>query len=421
MIPAHFVTIAAMPLTPVGKVDRAALAALELPSVTTPSLPARDPLEARLVAVWEEILGVRPVGVRDDFFALGGHSLGAVRVVQQIERLFGQRLPLSVLHANPTVENLARVLLARDRGQFAQPVLSLQARGSRRPLLFFHGDLNGGGFYCRELAHYLGPEQPVLAIHPLGLDDRPVPATIEAMAAAHLTVVRELQPHGPYLLGGYCNGGLTAYEVARRLALDGERVELVVLIAAAADMRFALLRHLLDRLAGQLGLSETERVDLFGRVRHLADRLATAGLRGKLRIATASTLRFAAENLARLGGARRSPFTRSVMPADASAAVRVGDGLVRAQTYESHFTAVMGYVPGTFQGPVLAFWPTQEPLLRRSDPTLGWGSLVEHLDVVRVPGDHHTIVTRHTELIAREILAREPLHAGPTARRSDAP
>jgi len=420
MVPARFVTLAAMPLTPIGKVDQAALAALELPSIRAASLSARDPLEARLVAVWEEILGVHPVGVQGDFFALGGHSLGAVRVVQQVERLFGQRLPLSVLHANPTVESLARVLLARNRDQFAQPVLSLQAHGRRRPLLFFHGDLNGGGFYCRELAHHLGPEQPVLAIHPLGLDDRPVPATIEAMAAAHLTVVRELQPHGPYVLGGYCNGGLIAYEVARRLALSGERVELVVLVAAAADMRFALLRRLLDRLAGRLGLSETDRVDLFGRVRYLADRLAAASLGGKLRIGTASALRFAVENLARLGVARRSFFARSVMLADAGAAARVDDGLVPVETYERHFTAVMAYVPGTFQGPVLAFWPTQEPLRRPNDPTLGWGSLVEHLEVVRVPGDHHTIVTRHTELIAREILARQSLGVGRTARRARA-
>ena len=95
--------------------------------------------------------------------------------------------------------------------------MKLQEHGGRRPLFFFHGDLNGGGFYCRELARHLGPEQPVFAIHPLGLDDRPVPATIEAMATEHLARMRELQPRGPYFLGGYCNGGLMAYEVARRL------------------------------------------------------------------------------------------------------------------------------------------------------------------------------------------------------------
>ncbi len=351
MIPARFVTIATIPRTPVGKVDRAALAALELPTIASRRQPARDPLEARLIALWEDILGVSPVGVRDDFFALGGHSLDAVRLIQQIERLFDQRLPLSILHADPTVENLARVLLDRDRTCFARPIMKLQEHGGRRPLFFFHGDLNGGGFYCRELARHLGPEQPVFAIHPLGLDDRPVPATIEAMATEHLARMRELQPRGPYFLGGYCNGGLMAYEVARRLATAGEPVEPIVLIAAAADMRLRWLRPLLDQLAGGLGLSETETADYFGRVRYLVDRLAMAGLRRKIGIATASAVTLAGELLARLGGARRSPFTRTPIPADAANDVRVGDGLLSEETYARHFSAVMAYVPPGVSGP----------------------------------------------------------------------
>ncbi len=285
-------------------------------------------------------------------------------------------------------------------------MLKLQADGGRRPLFFFHGDLNGGGFYCRELARHLGPEQPVLAIHPLGLDDRPVPTTIEAMAAEHLTRIRELQPRGPYFLGGYCNGGFTAYEVARRLAAAGERVEPVVLIAAAADLRLRRLRPLLDQLARHLGLSENEAADYFGRVRYLADRLAAAGLRRKIGIGIVSAVTLAGEILARLAGAHRSPFTRTPIPADAGAAGRVGDGLLSEETYARHFTAVMAYVPRGFPGRVLAFWPMQETPRQPGDPTLGWGPLVEHVDVVRVPGNHHTIVTRHTDLIAREIQAR---------------
>ena len=409
MIPARLVTIATIPRTPIGKVDRAALAAVELPTIASRRQPARDPLEARLIALWEDILGVSPVGVRDDFFALGGHSLDAVRLIQQIERLFDQRLPLSILHADPTVENLARVLLNRDRTCFARPIMKLQEHGGRRPLFFFHGDLNGGGFYCRELARHLGPEQPVFAIHPLGLDDRPVPATIEAMATEHLARMRELQPRGPYFLGGYCNGGLMAYEVACRLATAGEPVEPVVLIAAAADVRLRWLRPLLDQLAGGLGLSETETANYFGRVRYLVDRLAMAGLRRKIGIATASAVTLAGELLARLGGARRSPFTRTPIPADTANDVRVGDGLLSEETYARHFSAVMAYVPPVFPGRVLAFWPTQEGPRQRRDPTLGWGGLIEHVDVVRVPGDHHTIVTRHIELIAREIQARRPV------------
>jgi thioesterase domain-containing protein len=365
--------------------------------------------------MWEEVLGVRPVGVRDDFFALGGHSLDAVRVVQQIERLFGQRLPLSVLHANPTVENLARgswlaiAISSRSRCSAFRPVAA-SGRSSSSTAASTGVASTAASWLITWVPNSRSWRSTTRSRPPAGAgDDRGdgggAPGRRPGAAATRSVLSRRV-----------LQGGLTAYEVARRLALSGERVELNVLIAAAADMRFALLRRLLDRL----GLSESERVELFGRVRYLADRLAAASLRGKLRIGTASGLRFAAKNLARLGGGRRSRLTRPVIPADAGAAVRVADGLVGVETYERHFTAVMAYLPETFHGRVLAFWPTEEPLRRSSDPTLGWGSLVEHLDLVRVPGDHHTIVTRHCELIAREILARQPLDAGRTARRSAA-
>jgi aspartate racemase len=405
MIPARLVPIAAVPLTPVGKVDRSALAALETPATAAPRLPARDPLEARLVALWEEILGVHPIGIKDDFFALGGHSLRAVRLVQQIERLFGQRLPPSLLHANATVESLARVLLHRERGQRAVPVLRLQEHGRHRPLFFFHGDLNGGGFYCRELARHLGPEQPVTVIHPLGLDHGQVPGTIEAMAAVHLAQIRSLQPHGPYFIGGYCNGALTAYEVARTLAAAGEAVEPVVLIAAAADRRLRRIRRLVDRIACSLGMQEDEAARYFGRLRYLVDRFAAADLNRKAMLGLGGLATFAGEILARATGARPSPFTRTPIPEDAGAAVRIRDGLLGEETYARYFTAVMAYVPRPFAGRLVVFWPTEQLPRRPEDGTLGWGPLAAHVEVIRVPGDHHTIVTRHTELIARAVQA----------------
>jgi amino acid adenylation domain-containing protein len=419
MIPGLFVAMPALPLTPIGKVDREALQA-RVSSATDPApgarVPPRDPLEAHLVALWEDVLDVHPVGVKDDFFALGGHSLGAVRIVQQIERLFGQPLPLSALHANATVEELARVLLRREQEMFTVPVLKLQAAGRRRPLFFFHGDINGGGFYCRELARHLGPEQPLFAIHPLGLDRRPVPATIEAMATEHLVQIRAIQPHGPYFIGGYCNGGLTAYEVARALAGAGERVEQVVLIAAAADTRFARLRPLLDRLAHRLGVREDEAADYFGRLRFLADRFAASRSRGKLQLALGTTRTLVGEILERLGSAGSPPSTRAPIPVDAGGAGGpVADGLLSEQMYARYFTAVMAYVPRPFPGCVLAFWPAEDRPRRPGDPTLGWGPLVEHVEVIHVPGNHHTIVTRHTELIACTTLARRNAEPGTQA------
>jgi thioesterase domain-containing protein/acyl carrier protein len=410
-VPSAFVTLPALPHTPIGKVDRSALAALEPHAAVPRRLAARDPLEARLVELWEETLGVRPIGVKDDFFGLGGHSLAAVRIVQQIERLLGQALPLTALYANPTVEDLARVLLRRDRARFLAPVVRLQEGGARRPFFFFHGDLNGGGFYCRDLARHLGVEQPVFAVQPLGLDGGRVPATIEEMAEAQLGLIRGLQPEGPYLVGGYCNGGLVAYEVARRLAAAGETVEPVVLIAAAADTRLRRLRPLAARLARMLGLGADEAADYFARLRYLGDRLRGARAWTRLGVGAETVVTLTREIAARLRGVPAAPFTRTPIPADAGTAVRVADELLSHETYARYFTAVMAYVPRRFAGRLLVFWPEEEAPRRPADPLLGWGPLAKHVEVIRVPGDHHTIVTRHAELIARTMLARRAAEA----------
>ena len=406
MIPFAFVKIPAVPLTPVGKVDRAALPAPVPAASPARRLSARDPLEARLLALWEEVLGIRGIGVKDDFFALGGHSLVAVRLMRQIERLFGQALPLNVLYTHPTVEDVARLLLRRERDRFRLPAQVLQEDGGRPPLFFFHGDLNGAGFYCRDLARHLGPDQPVYAIHPLGLDGGRVPATIEAMAEEHLKLIREVQPHGPYQIGGYCNGGLVAYETARRLAEAGERVQPVVLIAAAADTRLRRVRSLVRGLARWLGLGEEETTDYFGRMRYLADRLAALRPRARLALALETAATLAHEMLARVRGAPLSLFARTPIPADAGTSVRVADELLSHETYARYFTAVMAYVPRPFAGRLMVFWPEQEAPRHPRARQLGWAPLAEHVEVIWVPGDHHTVVTQHAELIARMTLAQ---------------
>jgi thioesterase domain-containing protein len=109
---------------------------------------------------------------------------------------------------------------------------AIHAGGSRLPFFFLHGDFNGGGFYSAALARHLGPDQPFYAIHPHGLDGRVMRLTIEAMAEDHLTSVRAVQPRGPYLLGGHCNGGLIALEMARRLLAEGDRVSLLAVLDA---------------------------------------------------------------------------------------------------------------------------------------------------------------------------------------------
>ena len=235
MLPTSMVWVKALPLNASGKVDRRALPALAplaggpAQSQTAP----RDMLEQVITGIWERVLGRSGIGVHDHFFEIGGHSLLAAELVDAIERETGIAVALTALFADDTVAGLAGAMRSPPE-ELAAPVIALNGGGTRPPLVFLHGDLSGGGFYSRALARALGPEQPVLVVQPHGLDHAPIPETIEAMAADRLRALATLQPRGPYLLGGYCNGAFVAFEMARQLAARGEDVPLVVVIEATA-------------------------------------------------------------------------------------------------------------------------------------------------------------------------------------------
>jgi amino acid adenylation domain-containing protein len=238
MVPAGIVMLSALPLTPNGKIDRKALpdpvdlAEQRKGFHVAPS----DPLQFAIASIWRDLLGVANVGVRDNFFELGGHSLLAVRMMAAVEKACGASVPLAAVFAEPTIERLAESLrsAARPSGSSAVP---LTKGGSRPPLFFLHGDFSGGGFYSHGLARSLGPDQPFYAIHPHGLDDSPMPDSIEAMARERLAALREARPHGPYFLAGHCNGALVAVEMARQLLAENEDVPLVVIMDAAVPWR----------------------------------------------------------------------------------------------------------------------------------------------------------------------------------------
>jgi amino acid adenylation domain-containing protein len=255
MVPTAVLPLEAFPVTPSGKVDRQRLQALPLrwaPPAPGLQLP-RNALESVLYAVWQELLNGRPFGVRDDFFALGGHSLLAVTMVARLEQLCGRKLPLGEVFAGPTIEHLAEVLLREPEVPPEESLLvRVQAGGGRRPLFFLHADFLGGGFYCLKLARQLGADQPFYALGPHGLSGPRLPTSVEAMARDHLERVRSVQPEGPYLLGGYCHGGLVAFEMAQQLRAQGHEVGLLVLLVPMPVDRGSETRPLPDRLEERL-------------------------------------------------------------------------------------------------------------------------------------------------------------------------
>ncbi|HEX2188169.1 MAG TPA: amino acid adenylation domain-containing protein [Longimicrobiaceae bacterium] len=217
MVPAAWVLLAGLPLTPNGKVDRPRLPAPELPAASARYAAPRDMLEDQVAAIWEELLGVQPVGIRDDFFELGGHSLLAVRMMSRVEERFGRAVPLAALFAGATVADLAAALRREWPEGDAEPVVTLNGDGARPPLFFLHGDVSGGGLYGLTLARCLGADQPLHLLPPLHPDPGETGPGVREMARRQLETIRGVQPRGPYRLGGYCNGGLVAYEAARLL------------------------------------------------------------------------------------------------------------------------------------------------------------------------------------------------------------
>lgn len=231
MIPSRFVHVPSLPLLPNGKVDGRALASIDLPSRDSRSrVEPRDPLERQLSHVWGKVLGVKDLGVTDDFFELGGDSLDAVRIFAMMERWLRVNLPLTELARHPTIESLARAIRENDVPAARSSAILLNAGESRLPFFCVPG-AGSDAFALLDLSRCLGPEQTFHALQYPGIDGtRPRFLTVEQMAGRFLKDIRAIQPRGPYCLGGTSFGGLVAYEMARQLEAAGERVALLALL-----------------------------------------------------------------------------------------------------------------------------------------------------------------------------------------------
>ncbi|MDQ3174817.1 MAG: AMP-binding protein, partial [Acidobacteriota bacterium] len=231
MVPSAFVMLHALPLMPNGKVDRRALPAPDQarPDLEKAFAAPSDALELQLTKMWENILGVQPVGVTDNFFELGGHSLLAVRLFAQVEKAFGKKLPLATLFEAPTIEHLANILRQQGWTSPWSSLVPIQPGGSKPPFYCTHA---GGGevLFYRDLARHLGSDQPFYGLQLRTLNGKQMPhASVEEMAAHYIGEMRSLQPEGPYYLGGASFGGFVAFEMAQQLHAQGQKVALLAL------------------------------------------------------------------------------------------------------------------------------------------------------------------------------------------------
>ncbi|MFB6850836.1 alpha/beta fold hydrolase, partial [Streptomyces sp. NPDC056373] len=226
MVPSSFVRLDALPLTQNGKTDRNALPAPSTREEThEPTLAPRYATEARIAAVWQTVLRTGAIGLSDNFFEVGGHSLLAVQAVDALQQ-WGIEVSLADFFTHPTVQSLAAHL------ESAQGVrtdhVAFRAAGEDRPLFLVH-ESSGEVFYGLELTRHLGAGIPVHGLPAEPLDDEPS-TTVQAMAARLVRIMRSVQPHGPYRVAGWSFGGTVAYEIAAQLLGEDETVEFLGLI-----------------------------------------------------------------------------------------------------------------------------------------------------------------------------------------------
>jgi amino acid adenylation domain-containing protein len=234
MVPTVYVLLEKLPLTQNGKVDRRCLPEPGLDSAEQEYLGPRNATEETLCRIWGEILKVERVGLHDNFFSLGGHSLLVLQLVTCMEESLKVEIPVRVLFEAPTVAEIAKYIAGSNgkRPQSSPVVVSMQPRGTRTPLFFVHA-VDGQVMSYVELSRELGLEQPFYGLQSPPADSFPdSDAGITEMAKLYIQEIRTVQPHGPYLLGGWSMGGLVAWEMAQQLVKQGETIKLLALIDA---------------------------------------------------------------------------------------------------------------------------------------------------------------------------------------------
>jgi amino acid adenylation domain-containing protein len=380
MVPTTFVTMEAFPLTPNGKLDRAALPEPEITRADIQSkfVAPRTEIEHQLSLIWEKVIGIEPIGVTDSFFDLGGHSLLAVRLFTEITRVFGTDLPLAAIFQHPTIEQIAALISGRGLPQAGDSLVAIRSSGSRPPLFFMHA-FGGGVFFYRELSDNLGPDQPFYGLQSVGLDGkRPLHERVEEMAAHYIREIKKVRPKGPYYLGGRCLGAYVALEMANLLHAQGETIGLLAVLDSywTPQEPPALGRGIMLHLRSLSGLSFREKRDYL--VEHWGYRLIKTKI-------------WLTRIVSRLCFALGRAVPRFMM-----------DFYINVYIPEMNGRVERRYVPAVYPGLITFFQATAE--IER-DPRTFWGRLTsEGIEVIMVPASHRDILVEPNVHVLAEKL-----------------
>ena len=350
---------------PVAAIERDASGKVRRRELTTtfardPHVVQADSSLTAIARIWEDVLEYAPVALDENFFAAGGDSLRAIRVMTRIEADLGVTLSMDLLLFAPTIRELAQAVLAEETTTRRNRIVALRTTGSRPPLFFYDSDVNSGGLYARFLLSALDSEQPVYVVRPNGALGDEIPESIELMADADAALIATAVPSQAYRLAGFCAGGIVAFEVARRLESAGYTVDVVTLISSSApNALLEPLWNLTSRLSGVI--SKRGLTIVYKAVRSLANALRTHSS--------------PADILIKMRELRHPPAPQSA--AD--------------QVYSDR---LLHYFPKPTARSIDLIWAYDDTPRISGDPTMGWRH-VAHVRRSFVAGNHITVLTEH--------------------------
>jgi thioesterase domain-containing protein/acyl carrier protein len=397
MIPFSLVQLDEFPLTPNRKVDRKALLAPEYrprhisgsPLLQNTSgnaehaafgddlspnryAPPSNDIELTMTEIWCDVLGLQRVGVLDNFFEAGGHSLSAVRLISRLRAAMDMELPLRCIFIHPTISELSRHIsydATTHRYRYTSEIpkwsclVPVQPRGSRTPIFFVAGYQNPDDtlLSLSQLIQRLGMDQPLFGLRPRWIEGNEGYATVDEMAREFLAELRVVQPRGPYVLGGHCVGGVAALEIAQLLLEEGEEVKTMIFLDTerpSALRNFFVELHFLRQ-----------------RVRHIGEVLS---------------------EIIHASGQARSEIIRRLVHR-------------KFRETDTFYQSKVGYRRLLYKHTARRY-PGRITLIvneeqARSEPDLGWKGIAQGgLDVHTVSGNHFTIMERHANEVAQVIL-----------------
>jgi acyl transferase domain-containing protein/thioesterase domain-containing protein len=381
-----------------GHASSATKTSFSRPELETSYVAPRDEIERTLAGFWHELLGLDKVGIQDDFFELGGHSLIAVRLVAKIKKTWDVEYPISVLFEAPTIEKAAQLVRedlgielggeqpeVRRKERRFRYLVPLQIGAANRPPFFLVAGMFGNVLNLRHIALHLGAEQTVYAIQAKGLlgDDLPH-ETFPDMARDYLEEVRAAQPNGPYFVGGFSGGGLTALEMACQLLAQEQEVGILVLLDTlpAENVELSFLQKLYVHV----------------------QRMRQAGLAYPLSVVR-NRIRWELEKRA----ARNAPPARDLSPAEFRS----------AEIEKAFFAALARYRTPSYPGKAVLFRPSHDDWLDLGDglvmnphnrthvvdPVNRFGPhIAGGIEVHEVSGDHDAMVLEpHVRSLAAKL------------------